>query len=245
MHRGSILCIVHQRFSYPGRLGRLFMEQGFLLDVRCPQIGQALPETPEGYAATLMFGGPMSANDEHLPGIAKELRWLDQNLNSPTPFVGVCLGAQILARVLGAEVMLHPEGYVEIGYCQIEPTVEGKLYFPAPLSHVFQWHKEGFDTPAGTVSLAKGTAAFENQFFRYGQSAYGIQFHPEVTLQMLKRWTIGGAHMLDMPGAMPRDEQIANHAIYDPPFGDWAASFVDCVIAKAEALGACKQRSAA
>ena len=245
MHRGSILCIVHQRFSYPGRLGRLFMEQGFLLDVRCPQLGQTLPETPDAYAATLMFGGPMSANDEHLPGIAKELRWLEQNLNSPTPFVGVCLGAQTLARVLGAQVMLHPEGYVEIGYCPIEPTADGRQYFPAPLSHVFQWHKEGFDTPAGTVSLAKGTAAFENQFFRYGQSAYGIQFHPEVTLQMLKRWTIGGAHMLDMPGAMPRDEQIANHAIYDPPFGDWAASFVDCVIAKAEALGACKQRSAA
>lgn len=187
----------------------------------------------------------MSANDEHLPGIAKELMWLDRNLNAPAPFVGVCLGAQILARVLGSSVMLHPEGHVENGYTPIEPMAAGKDYFPSPLSHVYQWHKEGFDLPAGATSLARGCASFENQFFRYGDSAYGIQFHPEETLLMLKRWTIGGAHMLNMPGATPRDEQIANHAIYDPALGDWTEHFVDSVIAKAEMTRACAQRSAA
>lgn len=245
MHRGSVLCIVHQRFSYPGRLGRLFMERGYLLDVRCPQIGHSLPATPDAYDATLMFGGPMSANDEHLPGIHKELRWLDANLLSDTPFVGVCLGAQILARVLGSKVMLHPEGHVEIGYSPIEPTEDGAQYFKRPLSHVYQWHKEGFDLPAGTANLATGKAAFENQFFRHGDLAYGIQFHPEVTLQMLKRWTIGGAHMLDKPGAMPRNAQIANHPKYDPPLDQWAADFVDTIIAKAEARNDQLAKSAA
>lgn len=252
MHRGSVLCIVHQRHSYPGRLGRLFMERGFFLDVRCPQLGQALPETPDAYATTLMFGGPMSANDEHLPGIATELRWLERTLDCETPFIGVCLGAQILARVLGAEVSLHPEGHVEIGYSPLTPTQAGCDYFPDEISgpepapmQVFQWHKEGFEAPSGTVALAKGNAAFENQFFRYGKAAYGIQFHPEVTIQMLKRWTIGGAHMLDRPGAMPRDQQIAQHAVHDPALDDWSHKFVDHIIARAEDCGACEKRATA
>lgn len=245
MRRGAILCIVHQRFSYPGRLGRLFMERGYLLDVRCPQLGQALPKTPDSYVATLMFGGPMSANDEHLPGIATELRWLEQNMNSSTPFVGVCLGAQILARVLGASVALHPEGFVEIGYVPIEPTDDGASYFASPLDQVFQWHKEGFDAPAGTVALAHGKAAFENQFFRYGDLAYGIQFHPEVTLQMLNRWTIGAAHMLELPGAMARDDQLEGHRLHDPALDTWSNAFVDHIVSLSGRRGTIKDRSAA
>ena len=147
--------------------------------------------------------------------------------------------------MLGSKVELHPEGYVEIGYSPIEPTAEGSTYFETPLSHVFQWHKEGFETPADAVTLAKGKASFENQFFRYGDRAYGIQFHPEVTLQMLKRWTIGGAHMLEMPGAMPRDEQINSHPKYDPALDRWSAAFVDSIIAKAETQSAEGARSAA
>ena len=69
MHRGSILCIVHQRFSYPGRLGRLFMEQGFLLDVRCPQLGQALPETLDAYTATLRWIPTRSATRSSKPDL--------------------------------------------------------------------------------------------------------------------------------------------------------------------------------
>ncbi len=238
MHRGAVLCIVHQRTSYPGRLGRLFMERGFLLDVRCPGVGQALPTTTAGYAATLMFGGPQSANDDHLPAIVEELRWTERAVAGDAPFVGVCLGAQILARSLGARIWRHPKAHVEIGYADIVPTPAGQDHFDGPM-RVFQWHKEGFDIPRGAALLAAGGVDFPNQCFRYDDHCFALQFHPEVTFEMMCRWTKHGAHMLDMPGAMPRDEQIRLHPIYDPPFDAWANAFVDHIVRLAERRGAC------
>lgn len=220
------------------------MERGFFLDVRCPGIGQSLPETPEGYAATLMFGGPMSANDDHLPAIAQELRWMDRALACQTPFVGVCLGAQLLARALGARIWLHPNEHVEIGYHRVTPTDAGRARLDAPLQ-VFQWHKEGFDLPAGATLLAAGGEDFPNQFFRYDDHCYAIQFHPEVTFEMMCRWTVGGAHMLNRTGAMPRDEQIRLHSVFDPALDAWTNRLVDHVVDLAEARGACARKSAA
>ena len=238
MHRGAILCIVHQRTSYPGRLGKLFMERGFYLDVRCPHIGHALPETPEGYAATLMFGGPMSALDDHLPAIGQETRWLRKAVLHPIPFVGICLGAQILARALGAKVWHHEKDHVEIGYHTIRPTQKGLDHFDGPLQ-VFQWHKDGFDLPVGATLLAAGSKDFPNQCFRYGKYCFAVQFHPEVTYEMMCRWTVGGAHMLNRIGAMPRDEQLRLHPINDPLLGDWTKKFVNYIIELSEKAGAC------
>ncbi len=237
MFRGSILCIVHQRTSYPARLGTLFMEQGFVLDVRCPNIGQALPETTENYAATLMFGGPQSAFEDHIPCIPKEINWIDKAIQGAAPFVGVCLGAQILARALGAKVWRHPMEHVEIGYTEIHPTQAGQVHLNGPMK-VFQWHKDGFDLPAGAILLASGGAEFPNQFFRYEEHCYALQFHPEVTMDMVKRWTIQGAHMLDRPGAMAREEQIRLYPTLDPIIERWTRQFVSYIIELAERRGA-------
>ncbi len=244
MHRGPILCIVHQRSSYPGRLGQLFMARGFHLDIRCPGVGHALPETPDDYAATLMFGGPMSANDEHLPAIAAELRWLERAIRRPTPFVGVCLGAQILARVLGAKVWLHPEEHVEVGYTGIRPTQDGCDHFDGPMQ-VFQWHKEGFDLPEGSVLLATGSDSFPNQCFRHEAHCFGLQFHPEVTYEMMQRWSNPTSPTMQKPGAMPREEQLKLHPTVDPPFAQWTERLVDHVIQLSEQAGACQKSAAA
>ena len=236
MNRGVILCIVHQRTSYPARLGCLFMERGFALDVRCPHIGQTLPNSADGYAATVMFGGPQSAFEDHIPAIPTELRWLENNICRKPPFVGVCLGAQLLARALGAKVWRHPDERVEIGYTEIRPTQAGRPYFDGPM-RVYQWHKDGFDLPEGATLLAAGDETFPNQCFRYDEHCYAMQFHPEVTFEMMCRWTKGAPHRLEMPGAMARDEQIRLHPELDPPFGAWAERFVDHVIRVAEARG--------
>lgn len=214
------------------------MERGFCLDVRCPGVGHTLPATPDGYAATLMFGGPMSANDDHLPAIVAELRWTERAVDCAAPFVGVCLGAQILARALGAKVWQHPGEHVEIGYTDIRPTQAGRDYFDGSM-RVFQWHKEGFDLPASATLLAVGGEDFPNQCFRHDEHCYALQFHPEVTLEMMRRWTKGAAHMLERPGAMARDEQLRLHPELDPPFEAWAERFVDHVVALSEARGAC------
>gem|GEM_PF-1507744 len=205
MHRGVILCIVHQRTSYPGRVGRLFMERGFALDIRCAGIGQALPTSLDGYAAKVMFGGPMSANDEHLPYIMQEMRWIDTALKGAAPFVGVCLGAQILTRALGGKVWLHPQDRVEIGYTEVRPTEAGAPFFAGPLQ-VFQWHKEGFDLPADAALLASGGEDFPNQCYRYGDHVFGMQFHPDVTYEMMCRWTARGARRA-YAGARRRDAE--------------------------------------
>ena len=241
MHRGMILCIVHQRMSYPARVGRLFMERGFALDVRCPNIGQALPETLDGYAAVCMFGGPMSAFDDHIPAIPIELRWMDRALAAPQPFLGVCLGAQMLARALGADVYRHPDEHVEIGYTPIRPTQAGRDYFDGPM-HVYQWHKDGFDLPCGSELLAAGTESFPNQCFRYGDRAYGVQFHPECTFDMVQRWSKNVVKYEGCPGAMPSEEQVRLHPVHDPAIDAFANRIVDRLVSLADNAGLIDQR---
>ena len=225
----QVLMVVHQRFSYPGRVGRKLMARGYALDIRCPGIGQALPECVAPYAAVFSFGGPMCALDCHLPGIRRELDWLPDVLAADKPFVGICLGAQLLARVLGARVWPHPEGRVEIGYAEVSPTQAGRAYFDGPMQ-MFQWHRDGFDLPAGAELLAT-RAHFPQQAFRYGR-AYGVQFHPEVTPEMMERWTTHGGHMLHMPGAMPRAEQLARYPQLDPAIDAWTDRFLDRILGR-------------
>ena len=213
------------------------MEQGFILDVRCPNIGQALPASTEDYSATLMFGGPQSAFEDHIPCIPEEIRWIDKAIDGAAPFVGVCLGAQILARALGAKVWRHPKDFVEIGYSKIYPTPAGRSFFTKPMQ-VFQWHKDGFDLPKGATLLASGSSEFPNQFFRYDDHCFALQFHPEVTIDMIKRWTVHGAHMLDRSGAMPREEQIRLYPSLDPKIDKWTKRFTEHIIELAKRRGA-------
>ena len=94
---------------------------GYPLDMRRPRFGDALPETMRDHAGAVIFGGPMSANDDD-EFIRREIDWIAVPLKEDKPFLGICLGAQMLARALGARVFPHPEGQAEIGYYPIRPT---------------------------------------------------------------------------------------------------------------------------
>ena len=222
---GVALMIVHQTTSITGRLGALLESRGYTLDVRCPQLGHELPDCLDGYCGIAMYGGPMSANDDHLPGIRAELDWLPKVLKAEKPFVGLCLGAQILARCLGAEVTPHPDGVAEIGYFQIRPMQPDCQVFPQSM-HVYQWHREGFGVADGAVLLAAGDY-YINQAFRYGRNAYGFQFHPEVTAEMMERWLKNGAERLKLPGAQQPPAHYQGRADYDAELGNWLARFLD------------------
>ena len=101
-----------------------------------PTSATRCPDDLSPYAAAVVFGGPQSANDDHLPGVRVELTWLERTaLPSDKPLLGICLGAQMIARVLGARVGPHPEGLVEIGYHTIYPTAAGQAYLDGP-THV-------------------------------------------------------------------------------------------------------------
>lgn len=169
----NILIVLHSDVSSPGRIGHMLVEKGYRLDLRRPCLGEALPASMEHHAGAVIFGGPMSANDPD-DWIAREIDWIGLPLKEEKPFLGVCLGAQMLSKQLGGRVGPHADGLVEIGYYPLRPTDEGKAFGPWP-EHVYHWHREGLTLPHGATRMATGET-FENQAFRYGPKAFGIQF---------------------------------------------------------------------
>ena len=221
----QILVIVHQATSSPGLIGDKLRSRGYRLDIRCPAMGDDLPSTLMYHVGAIVFGGPMSANDDDtLPFIRTELDWITMALASGKPYLGICLGAQMLARVLGAQVAPHPDAQREIGYCDLQPVTTGYPYFTQPMA-VYQWHNEGFDLPSGSVHLATGQA-FPHQAFRYGDAAFGLQFHPEMTASLIDDWTTRGADQLELPGAQPRDRHFNAHQCHGPHVDQWLDGFL-------------------
>ena len=165
----------------------------------------------------------MSANDTD-DYIKQEIDWIGVPLSEDKPFLGVCLGAQMLAKHLGGEVYVHPAGQVEVGYEPLFVNGEGAGLGQWP-SHVYHWHKEGFTLPNGAVLLANGHV-FENQAMRYGRAAFGLQFHPEITLATIHRWTTLAAARLSHPGAQSAVEQLQKHTLYGPNLRAWTSSFL-------------------
>jgi GMP synthase (glutamine-hydrolysing) len=220
-----VLVILHQERSTPGRVGHHLLSRSIALDIRRPALGDDLPETLENHSAVAIFGGPMSANDES-EFIKRETQWLSVPLRENKPFLGICLGAQMLARHLGAKVATHREGKAEIGYYPIRVTDAARTVTPEWPSHVYQWHREGFALPHSAELLAEGDI-FEVQAFRYGTAAYGIQFHPEVTHHTMCRWTTMGHIRLAMPGARARPDHFIDRPVYDPAVRAWLAAFLD------------------
>jgi GMP synthase (glutamine-hydrolysing) len=221
---GKILLVVHQETSNPGRVARQLRGLGYSLDIRRPSGGDPLPAHMNDHEGAVIFGGPMSANDDHLDFVRAEIDWIETVLASGKPYLGICLGAQMMVRTLGSEVRLHRDEMVEIGYHRIKPTVSGREFFNKPMC-VYQWHKEGFELPAGAELLASGER-FENQAFKYGNNAYGIQFHPEVTNSMMMRWLTNAAHMLEFPGAQPHVDQVRARRRYDGETIRWLDGFL-------------------
>jgi len=219
-----VLLVLHQEHSSPGRVGQALAKLGYPLDFRRPRFGDRLPETMDEHEAAVIFGGPPSANDPD-DYIKTEIDWIGVPLRDRKPFLGICLGAQMMARHLGARVYEHPEGQAEIGYYPIRPTAAGRALLADWPDHVYQWHREGFDLPHGADMLAEGDM-FSAQAFRFG-AGYALQFHPEVTHAMMHRWLVRGAHRLELPGAKQPHQHVSDRAAYDFAARHWLAAFID------------------
>ena len=222
----TVLLIDHPVSQRDDRASMRLSAMGYAVQWCCPGKGEPLPEPESTYTAVVVYGGAESANDDTAkPYIAAELEWIERWLETGKPYLGFCLGAQLLARTLGARVAPHPEGFYEIGYVPVAatPAADG---LAAGLSHVYHWHKEGFEVPGGAELLFQGPV-FPNQAFRYGGNAYGLQFHPEVTVEAMSRWIREAAHMLDNPNAHPPERQLTDAAKYDAPLSAWLDRFLD------------------
>jgi GMP synthase (glutamine-hydrolysing) len=220
----KILIVLHQETSSPGKLGHMLRAKGYALDIRRPRFGDPLPETMDAHAGAVIFGGPMSANDED-DFVRRETDWIGVALKEGAPFLGICLGAQMLVRHLGGTVCGHCDGCAEIGFYPLYATEAGRQLTHWP-EMVYQWHREGFDLPAGATLLARGDV-FENQAFSVEGTAFGVQFHSELTYAMACRWTVRGAERLKLPMAQSRAEHMAGWFRYDPPIRAWLSGFLD------------------
>jgi GMP synthase (glutamine-hydrolysing) len=151
-----------------------------------PLAGQPLPDHGD-VAGAVVMGGPMNVDEtERHPQLADEREWLAEAVRREMPVLGICLGAQLLARALGAEV--SPGEGPELGFAPVEVTdpddpVLGGL---APSTTVLHWHGDVFDLPGGATALAR-SAKTEVQAFRHG-NAWGVLFHPEADFALLEAW---------------------------------------------------------
>jgi GMP synthase-like glutamine amidotransferase len=133
-----------------------------------------------------VMGGPMSVHDEDkFPWLAQEKRFIRDAVDSGKPVLGICLGAQLIAQVMGASVYKNREK--EIGWFPVEGVLSsGPSIFGFPASTiVFHWHGETFDLPPGATQLARSEGC-ENQAFQIGSSVIGLQFHLETTPESAK-----------------------------------------------------------
>jgi GMP synthase-like glutamine amidotransferase len=184
-----ILILQHIACEPPGIYEDILVEKGaFIHRVELDE-GQQLPDW-RGFDGIVAMGGPMSVNDgETLPWLNSEKRWLREAVLAEQPYWGVCLGVQLLAASLGARV--YTGAKPEVGIMPVFLTVEA-LTDPvfSGLSHellTFQWHGETFDLPQGAVLLAT-SPAYPDQAFRWGKKAYGVQFHVEISTDLVKQW---------------------------------------------------------
>ncbi len=218
----TILC-VHHATRRADRVSRLLAEFGFDLAWVNPARGDPLPADTTRFDAMVVYGGEHSVNDD-ATHVRAEQRFIEAWLATERPYLGLCLGAQFLARALGARVSRPAHGLLESGFVRIEPVPGDEPLFDRA-THVFQWHNEGFELPRDCQLLATGTR-FPNQAFRFGPHAVGLQFHPEVTPEIMLQWFHEGGHMLTDPGARSAESQLRDAAVFTPQTERWTRNFL-------------------
>ena len=185
----NVLAVVHGANAPSGSFADVVAERGHRLESWSLAWGTPPPRPVDDYGAVMLFGGAMHADEEHHhPWLRDEHFFIERLLDLHVPVLGVCLGAQLVAKAAHARVSRTAEP--EIGWVEVELTEEAAddpvfaelpQRFPA-----FQWHYYGFDVPAGASELARSRVC--PQAFRLGDAAWGVQFHPEVTLELVASW---------------------------------------------------------
>jgi len=184
------LILQHCAVEGPGTLAPFLTTRGWTLETVALYAGACLPETPQAYQAIIVMGGPMGVYDEaDYPFLREEQHFLTQAIAQEVPILGICLGAQLLAKTLGARVYRNPRK--EIGWYTVDLTTAGRTdpLFTGIASpvQVFQWHGDAFEMPVGAIPLASSPLC-THQAFRYGDRVYGLLFHLELTPDIIHRW---------------------------------------------------------
>jgi GMP synthase-like glutamine amidotransferase len=194
-----VLSIIHQDDAASGVFADSVAEHGDELTEWSISDGAGPPRAAESYDAVVVFGGAMHVDQEHRhPWLRNEDELLRGLLDRRIPVLGVCLGAQLVAKALGARV--GPLARPQIGWFDVEQTPEAaddSVFADLPRRFSsFQWHSYAFDLPANAVPLARDAVCL--QAYRAGECAWGIQFHAEVTKESVNDW-FGSSKPPDAP----------------------------------------------
>ena len=190
MPRPKILVFQHVPYEPLGTLDPLLKESGFRIRyVNFGRMPEARPQ-PGRYEALIVLGGPMNSDQiDTYPNLRTEVDIIREALDRDMSILGICLGAQLLAKALGGSVSRNPQR--EIGWYDVDLTEAGRvdpvLEAFSQQQEVFQWHEDGIALPPQAVRLA-GSELSHVQAFRHGEHAYGFQFHLEASLPLIERW---------------------------------------------------------
>lgn len=238
MARPKILVFQHVPYEPLGTLDPLLKSAGFR--IRYVNFSRDASQRPalDRYEAIIVLGGPMNSDQiDTYPNLITEVDILREAVERDMSVLGICLGAQLLAKAIGGIVERNPER--EIGWHDVELTAAGKddpvLAAFAPRQRVFQWHEDGIGIPASAVHLARSERS-PVQAFRHGEHAYGFQFHLEVDASLIERWLTvpdNQAVLRDEAGkidpaqirAQTKDEIAALEALSDATFSRWISRF--------------------
>ena len=196
----KLMVCQHVAFEILGTLNPLLKKSGFRIRyVNFERSPHAQPRI-DSYHGLVLLGGPMSVRDvEEYPHLESELRLVQDALDKGVPILGICLGAQLVAKALGAAV--EPNAEKEIGWYDVRPTRAGHTDpLLAPFgdgAKLFQWHGDSFEIPTGAVHLASSETC-RNQAFRYGDNVYGFQFHLECDERLIERWLTVPVHQEEL-----------------------------------------------
>lgn len=230
----TVLYIVHKENWTDSRIADLLSAAGFAIDFRCHAAGDPLPEAPTDYRGVVLGGGAHSVYEtERYPYMARELAFTRRVVEAGLPFLGICMGSQILAGAFGGETAGRPDGFSEFGFYPIEATEAGRDIFDG-LTHVYQAHYESVvRLPEEAELLARGER-FATQAFRIGEAAIGVQFHPDARLDDVPVWCRESPESLKRPGAQPEAEQRHLAPRHEDAIQDWSERLVDGLFGAAE-----------
>ena len=200
-----ILVLEHNGVGRIGTTGKLLTEIDLEYQVRTFKEDSYLPPDVNSLTGLIVLGGGASVNDDSCSFLKKETSFVEKVLSKNVPTFGICLGAQLVAKIMGAKVEKHPEGYSEIGYFEINGTDNHHNLF-SEKGVFYQWHSEGFAIPDGAKLVAEGEF-FKNQAY-VAENLICVQFHPEIESDILFAWMRDYEDCLDVKGAQNAKIQL-------------------------------------
>lgn len=216
------LFITHHKTTCSGFIGRIAIEKfGSYNRLYSPE--EELPCFNKLKSPVVIFGGNMSANDNY-HWLKKELLWIENLFKKNHPIFGICLGSQLMAKVLGEEIIKCPNGTIECGYLPLININE--QYSNKIPQYVYQWHREGysgkkFDSSVEILAQSKWNNNICQIFKK--DSSIGVQFHPEITYERIKNLSSSTQLSQDLnhPSARPLNTHFVDHDLYGPEVLNW------------------------